>query len=393
MPFPHIAAALTLAIATAFTPTHNDNHTPNAPKTASTTISHSTAIDNKNCSWKISALSLYHALRNDNSSRTKPLRQHLENAGVTDPDFIPDRCTSIPDNNTDNNTGGGSHPDENNAQRRGNPTSPAPPGNSGTSENTPSAGETFNWGPPEVIDDFDGDLDRWSLYDGPGHDGNGTRSPDAATTSNGILTIHGSADGTTAGLAWPQHSQHHGRWEVRMKAPTGSPSYNALALLWPTQENFPIGGEIDFAEIMDPERKKIELFLHYGADNSQVHGELDIDATQWHNYAVEWTPDAITAFVDGKEWWKTTDTSISPPGPMHLTLQLDWFPKGDNQTGEVHYDWVKQWALNNGDKPSTTTPASEGSTDADSSTTATDEENNWNGRSRTNNKSSSRTDN
>ncbi|WP_212611807.1 hypothetical protein, partial [Pseudonocardia sp. Ae406_Ps2] len=84
----------------------------------------------------------------------------------------------------------------------------------------------------------------------------------------------------------------------------------------------------------------------------------------------------VTAFVDGREWWKTTDTSILPPGPMHLCLQLDWFPRGDGETGQVQYDWVKQWGLAAGDGPSTDTAGSEGSTDADSSTTVTDEINN-----------------
>ncbi len=161
-----------------------------------------------------------------------------------------------------------------------------------------------------------------------------------------------------------------------MRAPSGSPSYNALALLWPTEENFPVGGEIDFAEIMDPARDKVELFLHYGADNSQVHGELQVDATQWHNYAVEWTPDGVTAFVDGREWWKTTDISILPPGPMHLCLQLDWFPRGDGDPGQMQVDWAKQWGLAAGDGASTDSAGSEGSTDADSSTSITDEVNN-----------------
>ncbi|WP_226358530.1 glycoside hydrolase family 16 protein [Pseudonocardia sp. ICBG601] len=240
----------------------------------------------------------------------------------------------------------------------------------------------FGWGAPDVVDDFTGTTlgPGWNAYDGPGHAGNGTRSPAAATVSDGVLTIDGTGDGTTAGLAWTAHSQKYGRWETRMRAPTGSPSYNALALLWPTEENFPVGGEIDFAEIMDPSRDKVELFLHYGADNSQVHGELQVDATGWHNYAVEWTPDGVTAFVDGREWWKTTDASILPPGPMHLCLQLDWFPRGDSETGQMRVDWVKQWSLAAGEGASTDSAGSEGSTDADSSTSITDDINNVRGR-------------
>jgi hypothetical protein len=41
---------------------------------------------------------------------------------------------------------------------------------------------------------------RWSMYDGPGHDGNGTRDPEAYNVANGILTCTGTAGGRPA--AW-----------------------------------------------------------------------------------------------------------------------------------------------------------------------------------------------
>jgi hypothetical protein len=96
-------------------------------------------------------------------------------------------------------------------------------------------------------------------------------------------------------------------------------------------------------------RHETNLVLHYGEDNSQVQGKVNFDATQWHNWAVEWTPRKVTAFVDGKEWWSTKDTSILPPGPMHLCIQLDWFPgngrSGDVKPSEMQVDWVRQYPL------------------------------------------------
>ncbi len=321
-----------------------------------------TATTPESCSWRLAARVLYQEISVESSSRAESLKQKLESSGVDQPNFVPEDCTSTSSGSDSASSGTGSTP-------------------SGTviSDQGATAAEAFNWGEPDLVDEFDGDLSGWNLYDGPGHGGNGTRSPDAASTADGILTLDGTGDGTTAGMAWSEGSQKYGRWEVRMRAPKGSPSYNALALLWPTEENFPVGGEVDFAEIMDPDRSKVEMFLHYGEDNSQVHGEVEVDATEWHNYAVEWTPDSITAFVDGEEWWKTTDTGILPPGPMHLCLQLDWFPKGDSESGQVQYEWVKQWALGEGESASTQSSGSEGASDSDSSTTATDEENNWNG--------------
>ncbi|MEQ3554568.1 family 16 glycosylhydrolase [Pseudonocardia nematodicida] len=216
----------------------------------------------------------------------------------------------------------------------------------GTAADGPTAAERFGWGQPVRADDFDGDLSSWSIYDGPGHAGNGRRTPDAVSVADGVLTITGDGDGNTAGMAWTGGSQQYGRWEGRVRAPASDPSYNALLLLWPTAENFPVGGEIDFMEMMDPSRQRTDIFVHYGPDNSQIHGEVEIDGTTWRNWAVEWTPEHITAYVDGEEWFTTTDPQVQPPGPMHLCIQLDWFPSGDSvQESRMEVDWVRQYTL------------------------------------------------
>jgi hypothetical protein len=208
-------------------------------------------------------------------------------------------------------------------------------------DGTTTAAQARQWGTPKYVENFDAGLSGWNLYDGPGHAGNGRRSPGAATTAGGVLTISGDSKGTTEGMAWRLGASKYGRWEGRMRAPVSDPSYNALMLLWPDAENFPVGGEIDFVEMLDHTRKTTDLFLHYGASNNQVHGQVAIDATQWHNWAVEWTPRGVAAYVDGKVWWSTSDTSILPPGPMHLCLQLDWFPKGGAVTpSQMFVDWV-----------------------------------------------------
>jgi Glycosyl hydrolases family 16 len=212
-----------------------------------------------------------------------------------------------------------------------------------------TAAATYGWGAPNREDDFDSDLSGWSLYDGPGHAGNGRRSPSAATVANGVLTVRGDAHGTTEGMAWNNgHGQKYGRWEGRVKAPASDPTYNALLLLWPDADNFPIGGELDFMEMTDHTRRSTNLFLHHGADNAQVHGAITIDATQWHNWAVEWTPKGVTAYVDGKPWWHTDDATVLPPGPMHLCVQLDWFPtdgRGAVAPSQMQVDWVRQYAV------------------------------------------------
>ena len=221
-----------------------------------------------------------------------------------------------------------------------NPVDPAP------TDPTTAAG-AFAWGAAAGVEDFGGTLSNWGVYDGVGHAGKGRRSPAAMNASGGILTITGDPNGTTGGMAWNLGRAKYGRWEARVKAPAADPSYHAVMLLWPDAENWPVGGEIDFMEISDPARQKTDFFLHYGQDNRQLRGEKVIDATQWHNWAVEWSPTKITAYVDGTEWFSTTQVDAFPPGSMHLTLQLDWFPEGSAAAtpSQMLVDWVRYYPI------------------------------------------------
>ncbi|MDT0349934.1 glycoside hydrolase family 16 protein [Pseudonocardia charpentierae] len=231
-----------------------------------------------------------------------------------------------------------------------NPVDPAPvdpaPVDPNPIDPTTAAG-ALAWGAAAGVEDFDGTLSNWGVYDGAGHAGKGRRSPAAVNASGGILTITGDPDGTTGGMAWKLGRAKYGRWEARVKAPAADPSYHAVMLLWPDAENWPVGGEVDFMEISDPARQKTDFFLHYGQDSRQLRGEKVIDATQWHNWAVEWSPTKITAYVDGTEWFSTTQVDAFPPGSMHLTLQLDWFPKGGAAAtpSQMLVDWVRYYPI------------------------------------------------
>jgi len=218
-----------------------------------------------------------------------------------------------------------------------------------SSRGTPTAAATHGWGTPNREDDFTEDLSGWGVYDGPGHADKGTRSPAAASVADGVLTLNGDAEGTTAGMAWGNgKGQKYGRWEGRVRAPASDPTYNALLLLWPDAEDFPEGGEIDFMEMTDHTRQSTDVFLHHGEDNAQEHGTVKIDATRWHNWAVEWTPKGVTTYVDGEQWWHTDKAEALPPGPMHLCIQLDWFPQerdGAVKPSQMQVDWVRQYPL------------------------------------------------
>jgi hypothetical protein len=210
----------------------------------------------------------------------------------------------------------------------------------------PTAAQVNGWGAPTRSEDFTGDLGQWSLYNGPGHDGNGRRTPSAVRVADGILTINGDADGNSEGIAWGAGAMY-GRWEARMRASAGDPDYHAVLLLWPDNEDEGgYGGEVDFMENSDPTRQNTEMFVHYDDEDTQLHGGVDVDATQWHNWAVEWSPDHITAYLDGKQWWSTSLSAAQPPGPMHMTIQLDQFRDGGGlKPSNLQVDWVRYYPI------------------------------------------------
>ncbi|HEX7824943.1 MAG TPA: glycoside hydrolase, partial [Mycobacterium sp.] len=74
----------------------------------------------------------------------------------------------------------------------------APPTDADMCPNTAAA--QHDWGPPNRKDDFnDPFLTGWHVYDGPGHAGNGRRTPHAISAADGVLTITGDGGGRSGG--------------------------------------------------------------------------------------------------------------------------------------------------------------------------------------------------
>jgi acid phosphatase len=210
-----------------------------------------------------------------------------------------------------------------------------------------SAAVKYGWTKQVYRDDFTGSSlgAHWEAYDSPGHNGKGIRSPEQIEVSNGILRMTGTPDGVTAGMA-AVRAQRYGRWEVRARFPAGCGCYHPVLILWPESGDWPAGGEIDFAEVFDAGRQELNFFLHYSAENRQLSSERRVDMTQWHYFAVEWTPDHITGYVDGSPFFHTDRRDVQPPGPMAQTIQLDWFPEQGADTGAaLEVDWAAMYAL------------------------------------------------
>lgn len=219
----------------------------------------------------------------------------------------------------------------------------AAPGTAGADGFCPAtAAGAHGWGTPLRTDDFSspGALGGWYLYNGPGHDGNGRRTPSAASVNDGMLTITGDAAGDSEGMAWTP-GRKYGRWEVCAKSSVASPNYHSVLLLWPSGAG---SGEVDFMEIADPSRQSVDAFIHY-ENGGKKSNTIGIDATQWHSWAVEWTPQRLAFFVDGAQWWEMTETEPIPRNPMVLCVQLDNFGGDISQGGQLFVDWTREYPV------------------------------------------------
>ncbi|MHA7239480.1 glycoside hydrolase family 16 protein [Arthrobacter sp. TMS1-12-1] len=222
----------------------------------------------------------------------------------------------------------------------------APPASLPAREET-TAAAAQGWGPVVAGDEFDytgaPDAGKWDVYDSPGHAGHGIRSPRQVTVDGTAAVLSGTADGTTAGMSAKFARQKYGRWEIRA-AGSGDDEYHMVSILWPDSGNWPCDGEVNFAETTG-DWNVIKFFLHYSCADSQVSVSRALDVSRFHNYAVDWSPAGVVGYVDGVKWFEDATPARQPPGPMHQTLQLDWFPDSTaDGTAEMRVDWVRVYA-------------------------------------------------
>jgi hypothetical protein len=140
-------------------------------------------------------------------------------------------------------------------------------------------------------------------------------------------------------------NQTYGRYEVRFRADPVK-GYKTAFLLWPESEVWPRDGEIDFPEgDLDG---TISAFMH--RQNGTSGGDQDAFSTKstytsWRTATIEWTPDAIRFFLDGKVVGESTERI--PNTPMRWALQTETclggcdIPAGSQ--GKVQIDYVKVW--------------------------------------------------
>lgn len=184
-----------------------------------------------------------------------------------------------------------------------------------------------------------------------------TRGADAAGAANGALVIRPrfrqgftTADGRTFDFISARIDTQskvtftYGTAAARMKLASG-------AGLWPAfwalgDGRWPDTGEIDVMEnVGDPRWTSVALHGPGYFGNTPLVKRTAFpttrDATAWHVYAVDWTPDALAFTVDGRRVYNVTRAMVERYGrwafdnPKHLIVNLALggnYPESVNQT-------------------------------------------------------------
>ena len=133
----------------------------------------------------------------------------------------------------------------------------------------------------------------------------------------------------------------HGRFEVRAKLPTGRGTWPAI---WTLGTNFdkvdwPTCGEIDIMENVGFDPDVIHFNVHTKKYNHVDHTNKGTKATipkpyaDFHVYALEWLPDRLDWFVDGKKYFAYHNEGTGKDAwpfdePQYLLLNIaiggDW---------------------------------------------------------------------
>lgn len=229
---------------------------------------------------------------------------------------------------------------------------------------TTAAGR-FGWGTPIAAssDEFNytgaPNSSKWGLYSGTGHNGNGRRRPERCNVDGEKLVIDGLENGDSGGMS-SEFDLDYGRWEVRVRSfntGTVGEEYHAVVLIWPESNSRQQDGEYDIYEISSPGTDTADAYMHFPHPGTEVvqqrHFEkAGVNTGEWHNFALEKTPDYLRGFIDGEIWFTTSggandvrrDIQDMPAG--HLCIQLDNFNgSSGNRPGRIEVDWARVYTL------------------------------------------------
>jgi Ca2+-binding RTX toxin-like protein len=182
--------------------------------------------------------------------------------------------------------------------------------------------------------------------------GNGELTIGMDKQANGLWSVGGLTSAPYAGApADAGNGFLYGRVEIRAKTSIEVTGAGPCFLLWPTSnDHWP--PEVD---ILETPASGNGMFTNHwqgpagNNDDWYASYEFPLDHSQWHTYTLDWFPDRMTLYVDGKAIYTTTQNiphekmSVGLQG--HVGTATDGWYGSPNASGvnsvDISVDWVR----------------------------------------------------
>lgn len=128
----------------------------------------------------------------------------------------------------------------------------------------------------------------------------------------------------------PRFGFRYGRVETRMRLPEGQGLWPAMWMLPVSHRSDP---EIDVVEVLGHTPRLVRSHFHFtdedGRERNPGDGLRLPDTTAtWHRYTLDWTPEQLVWYVDGRRTWTFKREQYVPDERMYLIFNLavggDW---------------------------------------------------------------------
>ena len=179
---------------------------------------------------------------------------------------------------------------------------------------TISSNDELEWYRPEQVSVSGGALrltaDRISTR--------GSDGKDYEYRSGMVTTGPANSDDDIGKVSWT-----YGTVEARVRVPEGRGLWPAIWMLPLSRESLP---EIDILEVIGQEPDRMMMHFHpSNREDDSPNKDYRLPgatlAEGWHTVRLDWQPERLTWFVDGKQVWRLTGSQV-PDEPMYLVLNL-----------------------------------------------------------------------
>lgn len=190
----------------------------------------------------------------------------------------------------------------------GNVAQTAAPNRTWNFDDLPLGGQPIGWRFEQTNPSGQGSA--WSIAQDP-----------AAPSGGQVLALRDArgARGSTYNLAWTDEVPFQdGRIEVRVKSQTGREDQGG-GPIWRVQDK-----DNYYVARWNPLEDNFRLYYVEGGDRRQLESaSADLPADQWHTIAIEQRGNRITAFVNGRQMFETTDDTFTRPGGVGVWTKAD----------------------------------------------------------------------